>query len=202
MLLIPAVLGQRHSERTTGERYESGLPPGRRPAARATRSSSTWWRCCSSCSTSSRPSSSPGPSWRATPRLDRLHRGRSCSSCCCSRRSAYLWATRRPGVGHERAPQAAARERRREAARRARAVADRGGAASAYWAGRDGRAGGPARLRRAAGLDRLGPHATRSGPSTSACRAASSRWPRRSRRATTSPASAPRCCARRRARPT
>ncbi len=27
MLLIPAVLGQRHRERTTGERYESGLPP-------------------------------------------------------------------------------------------------------------------------------------------------------------------------------
>ena len=27
MLLVPAVLGQRHRERTTGERYESGLPP-------------------------------------------------------------------------------------------------------------------------------------------------------------------------------
>ena len=27
MLLIPTVLGQRHKERTTGERYESGLPP-------------------------------------------------------------------------------------------------------------------------------------------------------------------------------
>jgi len=27
MLLLPAVLGQRHRERTTGERYESGLPP-------------------------------------------------------------------------------------------------------------------------------------------------------------------------------
>jgi NADH-quinone oxidoreductase subunit A len=27
MLLLPVVLGQRHRERTTGERYESGLPP-------------------------------------------------------------------------------------------------------------------------------------------------------------------------------
>ena len=154
MLLIPAVLGQRHRERTTGERYESGLPP----ASDLPRRFSIEFYLVAMLFVVFDLESAFIFAWAVAaraPGLDGLHRDRWCSSSCSSPRSptcggagALDWGT--SGRRKRRARGLTVTRRVREQSRSEAAL-------QRYWAGRDGRAGAPPVVRRAAAARGLGP---------------------------------------------